>query len=120
MSETKTTTKTTKTTHDWARQLHETAEFLLSRPEVEIGRSLPVSYLSFYGDKVPFLAVVRATLPGKKEIDQWNVNFHPKGVRLQININRDAVCRKVQDVKYECEPLLSQEEEGQMMEEPSA
>jgi hypothetical protein len=104
------------TSHDWARQMQQTAEYLLSRPEVEIGRTIPSTYISFYGDKKKFIDLVRATVPGRKSMDQWNVAFIPSGAPIHISINRDAVCRKVQEVKYECEPLLSPEEEAQMEE----
>lgn len=101
------------TSHDWARDLQRTAEFLLSRDAVEIGR-VPQTKGWFFGDKDVFIALVRATLPGKKKIDQYYVNFTPTGANLELTVNKDLVCRKVQDVKYECQPLLSAEEDAEM------
>ena len=103
------------TTHDWARDMQKTAEFLLSRPEVKVGDKKPINFVAFYGEKEAFVNVVRAMVPGRKSIDEWNVTFTPKGyINFFIQINRSAVCRKVQDVKYECEPLLSPEEEAEL------
>jgi hypothetical protein len=105
------------TSHDWARDLQRTAEFLLSKPEVEIDR-IPTTVAWFFSDKVPFLALVRATIPGKKVINGNYVNFYPSGANLEFTVSRDLVCRKVQDVKYECEPLLSPEEDAEMEKAP--
>jgi hypothetical protein len=105
------------TSHDWARDLQKTAEFLLSRPEAEIGDSTPITYGWFFSRKEPFIALVRALKPGRKEMGEAYVKFFPEGVNLELSVYRDVVCRKVQDVKWECEPLLSPEEDAEM-EEP--
>jgi hypothetical protein len=105
---------TMATSHDWARDLQRTAEFLLSRVEVEIGDRTPMTCGWFFANKEPFLALVRATRPGKKTMTEYYVNFHPLGANLELSVNRDEVCRKVQDVKWECEPLLSSAEDVEM------
>lgn len=103
------------TSHEWAKKLRETADVLESRPECEMAGEARV-LVSFYGNsnKEAFIAAVRALKPGIKKIDQEYVNFYPSGTILNLYINRDAVCRKVQDVKYECEPLLSPQEDADM------
>lgn len=102
------------TSREYAEQLRETAEILESRPEFEMPTTRVV--VSYYGEKDKFIAAVRALKPGRKSIDEdaqhGYVNFYPTGTCLRLYINRLAVCRKVQDAKYECEPLLSAEEEG--------
>lgn len=101
------------TTHDWARELQQTAEFLLSKTEVEIGR-LPKSQALFFSDKEPFLNLVRALKPGRKKIDEWYVKFQPAGSEfLELSVNRDLVCRRL-NPEYECEPLLSPQEDAEM------
>jgi hypothetical protein len=104
------------TTHDWAKQLQDTANYLLNRPAVELGDTELITTLPFYGEeqKKIFLDLVRGTLPGEKRYNTYSVLFLPRGVNLKLQINRDAVCRRVQEIKYECEPLLSPEEDAQM------
>lgn len=104
------------TSHDWARDLQRTAEFLLSKPEVDLSGDIPRSRARYWGgeDKVNFLKFVRAAVPGRKVIGEYSVEFRPTGANLEIAISRETVCRKVQDVKYECEPLLSPEEDAEL------
>lgn len=104
------------TTHDLAKQLQETAKYLLKKPKIEIG-DLPRTFLSFWSAKETFLALVRATVPGTKEVSDYNVYFRPRDVAITLSVDRSSVCRKVQDVKWECEPLLSPEEDAEMVTE---
>jgi hypothetical protein len=101
------------TSHDWARELQKTAAFLLSRPEVEIGSKIPETRGWFFSEKEIFLNLVRVLKPGKKEMSNSYVDFHPSGAHIQLTINRDLVCRRL-NPEYECEPLLSQEEDAEM------
>lgn len=101
------------TSHDWARELQHTAEFLLSKTEVEIGH-LPKSRAMFFSDKEPFLKLVRAFKPGRKVTNEWYVEFYPAGSEfLELVVNRDLVCRRL-NPQYECEPLLSPQEDAEM------
>ena len=105
------------TSHDWARELQKTAEFLLSRPEIQMpAEGIPSCRVRYWGEggKPDFLKFVRATVPGKKVIYDSSVEFQANGAHLEMAIDRSVVCRKVQDVKYECEPLLSPEEETEL------
>lgn len=106
------------TSHDWARDLQRTADYLLSRLEVEM-ESKPAIY-NFMYDKEKFLAAVRAMIPGRKVIDEFNVAFEPKGTILNLRVPRNLVCRKIQDVKYDCEPFLSPAEDAEMEAESEA
>ena len=105
------------TTHDWARELHQTAEFLLSREAVEIPK-IPETRGWFFSEKEVFLNLVRALKPGKKEMSTSYVDFFPAGAHIQLTINRDLVCRRL-NPEYECEPLLSQAEEQELEESVS-
>jgi hypothetical protein len=107
------------TSHDWARDLIATGEFLLSRPEVEIG-TVPQTKGWFFSEKDAFLGLVRATFPGKKTMDDFYVNFVPKGANLEFTISRNLVCRKLEPTKpqWECTPLLSPEEDAEMEDKP--
>ncbi len=100
------------TSHELATKLQETATYLLAHENVDV--SNPMLRVHWWSDKEPFLRAVRAFVPGKKVIDNYNVTFEPKGTMLALVVSRDLVCRKVQDVKYECEPLLSPEEDAEM------
>lgn len=100
------------TTHDWAKDLIRTANFMLSKEAIEIG-DIPVTRASFYYTKDTFLAMVRAMKPGKKTMDTYYVNFLPRGANLELYINRDLICKRLNPV-YECEPLLSAAEDAEM------
>lgn len=100
------------TSHEWARDLQKTAEFLFSKEDVEIG-NIPVTHYGSYSSKEPFLKLVRALKPGRKTTSQYYVNFFPTGVNLELSINRDLVCHRI-NPEYECEPLLSKEEDAEM------
>jgi hypothetical protein len=105
-----------QTTHQWAKQLQETASHLLARPDLPISQYDPVLFTYFY-DKKTFLATARAMGPGKKEHDKHDFNFSPTGTCIRMSIARNIVCRKVQKEKWECEPLLSGAEEESIAEE---
>lgn len=101
------------TSHDWARELQETAAFLLSRGEVEIG-NIPKTRYYEYGLKDNFLKLVRALKPGKKVTNQYYIEFYPSDTEhLELSVSRDLVCRRL-NPEYECEPLLSPEEDAEM------
>jgi len=100
------------TTHDWARELQQTAEFLLSREAVQLSK-IPETRAWLFSEKEVFLNLVRALKPGKKEMDTSLVNFFPAGAHIQLTINRDLVCRRL-NPEYECEPLLTQAEEQEL------
>lgn len=100
------------TSHDWARELQATAAFMLSKPEVEVG-NIPETKGWFFSRKEVFLGLVRALKPGKKVMTSDYINFLPVGARIELTINRDALCRRL-NPEYECEPLLSKEEDAEM------
>jgi hypothetical protein len=101
------------TSHEFAKQLQSTAEFLLNRDSFKLDTK-PEVVLYFFGEKELFLAAAKAVGSGQKEVDSNYVNFRPNGTILRLLVNRDLVCRKVQEEKWECEPLLSQAEEAQV------
>lgn len=100
------------TSHDWARDLQRTAEFLLSKDAVTI-KEIPESRAWLWGDKDIFIALVRATKPGRKDTSNSNIDFTPTGANLRFTINRDLFCRRL-NPEYECEPLLSPDEDAEM------
>ena len=102
------------TSHEYANELKKTAEHLLSRPEVEFDTK-PFLFVGFY-EKAPFVAAARAMGSGKKEFSSCDdLHFTPDGTCLTLSIARSLVCRKIQDVKWECEPLLSESEIEQLV-----
>lgn len=102
------------TSHEWAKKLRETAEKLASCPEVHLSSLARASIYFWNGDKEKFLAAVRALKPGRKIIEKDYVRFIPDGTILELYIDRNAVCHKVQEAQYECEPLLSPQEDAEM------
>lgn len=112
------------TSHEYAKKLHELAELLESRPEFKMP-SYQKQYTADYGtgafryytDKVGFLAAIRAIGSGRKDIGEDEVNFWDVKGLLRLEVDRNAVCHIVkpaQPAEYECEPLLSTEEETQV------
>lgn len=96
--------------HEFAAELQKTVEHLLSRPDVDFETGKPFLYVGFY-QKDQFVAAARAMGSGKKEFSSCNdLHFTPNGTCLTLSISRSKVCRKIQDVKWECEPLFSEDE----------
>lgn len=104
------------TSYAYAQRLREIADFLLSRPEFEVVNG-PYMFQMYY-DKDKFMAAALSLGSGKKEFTEgaWpEVKFHPNDYpEIMLSIPRDKVCRKVQDVVWDCEPFLSQAEEAQL------
>jgi len=44
---------------------------------------------------------------GIKQFSGGDLHFKPNGTCLTLSISQDKVCRKVQEAKWECEPLFS-------------
>jgi len=96
--------------HQYAKQLKETAEHMLARPVVELEEhSTPHVYIGFW-DKDKFVAAARSFGGGRKSFSMDDLHYEPNGTCIILSIGRAKVCRKIQDVKWECEPLLSTEE----------
>jgi len=106
------------TSHEYARLLQKAAEVLLAKPEFETPRDYVWLWMgSYWSDKAKFLAAVQAAKPITKKYTSNDVVIHiPCGddVQLYFDVNRDAVCHKVQEEKWSCEPLLSPEEEASL------
>jgi hypothetical protein len=100
------------TSHDWARSLQKDAEFLLAKPEVEIG-NIPKTANWLFSQKEAFLNLVRATKPGRKNTTESYIYFYPKDSNLEILVGRNLFCKRL-NPEYECEPLLSKEEDAEM------
>lgn len=100
--------------HEYGKRLKEIGDFLLSREEFETDIG-PRLFFHYY-DKDRFMNTVKALGSGKKTVSdgQWpECVFTPSSVlEIQVSIPRDKVCRKVQDIKWECEPFLSADEEA--------
>jgi len=97
--------------HELAEKLKETAAFLLSRPDVPLGwrdEHEPRLFVGFLYEKDAFIAAAKAFGSGEKRYDTYDLTFIPAGAPLlHLTIGRGVACRKVQEEKWECEPLLS-------------
>lgn len=104
----------TRTSHDLAHSLEQTAAWLLSRDPfpVEDFDADTWIYLSFK-EKDTFVAAVKAVGTGKKEVDNYYIQFKVDvpGGKIKLSAPRDTVCRLIRPAEYECDPLLSPEEE---------
>ncbi len=70
-----------------------------------------------FSDKKNFLAAVKAVGPGRKEFDGDKIKFIPKlesDIHLVLRAPRNLVCKLVSEAVYDCEPLLSKEEESKL------
>lgn len=107
------------TSHEYADRMIALAEFLKNRPEFKIPIRDPYAHFDYFSDKQNFLDAVRAVGAGRKAFKKYgkdieDIQFHPatpKGTEIVISASRSTVCRKVQEEKWECDPLLSPEEE---------
>lgn len=100
--------------HEYAEKLKQVADFLLSRPNFEAD-SGPTLYMYFGGDKARFLRAAKAVGSVKKAYSQHDFEVRPVAhPELVIYASRDAVCRKVQEEKWECESLLSEAEQAEL------
>lgn len=112
-----TATAVKKSSHEYARNLQKLAEWLLARPEFEIGRYDTRSFTIFsYYDKDQFLAAVRALGAGKKKFTDREVQFEIElpFAEIRVDAPRDKVCRLIRPAEYECDPFLSDSELAQI------
>lgn len=105
--------------HEYAHKLQELAQFLLDRPEFNVGDySAPYLYIHADNKKEMFLDAVRALKPGTKKYAVDNIEFTPtrgpKDVTIRVEAYRSTVCRKIRDAEYECEPLLDHLDEEEV------
>lgn len=94
--------------HEYAKQLKASVDRMLASPEVELDNT-PHVFLFFY-EKEQFLAAARAFGAGKKEYTENEFKYTPNGTRIIMSIARTKICRKIQEEKWECEPILSEQE----------
>lgn len=105
------------TSHEYAEKLEELAAYLKSKPEFDTTENhIDFGWAIMSKDK--FLPIVRSLGSGQKEFTNTQLYYRPIGlpadVELRIFISRDKVCRKIQEEKWECEPILSPEEEAEL------
>ena len=101
--------------HEYAQQLKTATDYILSRPEFEM-ETTPGIYLGYYWDKTPFIALAKALGNVEKDYSGTDLKISTKvgDIKIWASIPRDKVCRKVQEAKWECEPLFTPEEEAQI------
>jgi hypothetical protein len=99
------------TSHEYAAELAAIATRLQDSPSFELAHA-GIQRLYFWSDKNKFLAAARALGSGQKQYKDDELLFIPYGTNLALVVNRSAVCRKVQEEKWDCEPLLSPQEEA--------
>jgi hypothetical protein len=63
-----------------------------------------------YYDREPFLNAVQTMGAGKKDFGSYNFTFTPNDTILSLQVPRSQVCKRTQEEKWECVPLLTPEE----------
>jgi hypothetical protein len=103
-----------QTSHELAKALQATAEFLLSRPEFSTPGTSHSLYLgSYWDDKDGLVGMVKAVGSVVKSYSGSELEIRlMTPVEIWTRISRDKVCRKVQEEKWECEALLEPHEEA--------
>lgn len=102
-----------------AAELRKLASSLDSFPDAEI----PRGWCDFFchADKESFLTLaLNMPRPFEKiyEAGDLRVRYNNPALRVDLHVRRDTVCRLVkpaQEAVYECEPLLSDAEEAQII-----
>lgn len=103
--------------HEYANWLQRLAEFLLSRPQFDLYLGAPKIHCYFGSDKPKFLRAAKSLGAIKKTYTERPRDIEVAPVAFPefiVYASRDVVCRKVQEEKWECEPLLSQDEESEI------
>jgi len=103
--------------HEWAHRLIQLGNWLLERPEFDTPNNRENLYLgNYWEDKEKFLKMARALKPLVKEYSEGDLHIRTTEAPLELfaAIERSAVCKKVQDEKWECLPLLTAEEEAEV------
>ena len=94
--------------HEYAVKLQKTAELLLSKPEIQMTSSGEVHM--YHTSKETLLENMKALGSGEKKYSHDYFEFRPTGTLLLLYSDRSLVCRKIQEVKWECDPIFSTEE----------
>src|SRR5882762_7450110 len=101
----------TKTTsHELAVKLMNTAKLLFMRKDIELPGVEDAKITVEYYDSEPFLNAVREMGSGKKDFESYYVKFTPDDSILTLQVPRNKVCKKIQEEKWECVPLLTPEQ----------
>jgi hypothetical protein len=104
------------TSHDYARGLQAMAEYLLARDAFNVGSYGHGHHYFRMSEKEPFVSAVKALGNGKKNFTEDEINFRvelPYGT-ISVDAPRNVVCRLIRAAEYECDPLLSPEEEKKL------
>jgi|SRR5579862_1576293 hypothetical protein len=103
--------------HALAQQLIELGNWMLTRPEFETLNKEHSLYLGNYrGEKEKFISAARSLGSLEKIYDGSEVEIRTTGAPLELwaRVQRNTVCVKVQEEKWECEPLMSDSEIAQI------
>ena len=96
--------------HELAQELHKQADYLLSHPEFPIPGGAN-KYICFWS-KESFLLAVRALEPCTKEYKGDDLDITITNCpSIKLSIPRNKVCKLVSPAIYDCEPLLSPQED---------
>lgn len=103
--------------HEVAAELRKFADCLDTEPDAEVVR---VYINQFYYNKEPFLAMsklIPRPLAKVYGTDRLLISHDTEAVCINVSIPRDKVCTLVKEAQpavYECEPLLSAEDETKL------
>lgn len=98
------------TSHELAVKLFNTAKLLLTKQDVELPGVEDAKITVEYYDREPFLNTVQVMGSGRKEFGSYHFQFIPDNSILVFQVPRSQVCKKIQEEKWECVPLMNTEE----------
>ena len=105
-----------KDSHEFAVRMKQIADYLLARDSFKITRCAVISdydgkFSMTFDDKEEFVKAVKIVGDAKKSYTDGDYSYlqvEAVYAPIELKISRDKVCKKV--VKFECEPLFSEEE----------
>ena len=105
-----------------AIELRRLADALDKHPDTNIVKPWVQFYHGYYATKDQFLAVAKIlprplTKSDGYNHDEFRLNYESDALDFHASIDRAKMCRLIapaQPAKYECEPLLSAEEEASL------
>lgn len=112
-------TKKHLTSHEYALELKRLADEMLACPDFQLGWTHDEVTLGIGASKDELLAFAKNLHPLRKEFSEKEIElrFGSGRISAKISANRSTACRIVKPAEpavYECDPLLSQEEEAQV------
>lgn len=97
------------TSHQYASKMMKVAQFLVEHTDIDIPKEEVTLNLNYF-NRDEFVKAVQTFGSGDKQVGSYEFSFTVKNAPITLSIARDKVCKKIQDEKWECEPLMTPEQ----------